>query len=260
MKEDQQVLSTGEPEETLVTPRFDEVETVQAQPVVPLADVPAGAHFGSRFGSRRGSLPLALVLVSALVGSVVGGAGLYLYQRGATEKAASAEQPAAPAEAPQPAAAEGAPEETASLPPQTTEPAAEADAANAGGAETAELPAASHEEPDAVKKREADRAEAEKAPAPEPRKVVEREDDDGGAFKRGKKGEPVERREPRAERVGSREEARGDDYREGEARLADEIIYRRERRAERRAERRERRANRQRSVDRVRGIFEGQPE
>ena len=85
MKETTTTTPAGEPEETLVTPRFDEVETVQAQPVVPLAEVPPGASHGRRFAPRRlVSLPVALVLVSALVGVVVGGAGLYFYQHRST--------------------------------------------------------------------------------------------------------------------------------------------------------------------------------
>jgi hypothetical protein len=252
MKEAPQTSTTGEPEETLVTPRFDEVETVQAQPVVPLAEVPPGADGDRSFGTRRASWPLALVLVSALVGVVVGGAGLYFYQHRSSEAAAGETQPApAPATAEAPTVDPAAAEVSSSLPPQQAEPDAEADAAEVVSAETVEPNAGG-----------AKKEEAEKAPAPEPRGAAER-DDDAGALKRVRKAEQeaeVVRRTPRAERVGSREAARGDDDDdEPKARLADEIIYR-PRRAERRAERRERRENRQRSVDRVRGIFEGQPE
>jgi len=253
MKEPTPNTPAGEPEETLVTPRFDEVETVQAQPVVPLAEVPAGASRGRRFAARRlVSLPVALVLVSALVGVVVGGAGLYFYQHRSNEDTtADTQTPTASAEAP---TAAPSLEESASAPPQAAEPKA-TDAAEVVSAEIVEPEAPS---------RDAKKEEADKSPAPEPRKAAERDDDNDDSGKRGKKGErdsEAARRTPRAERVGSREQARGDDGDgEPEARLSDEIIYRRERRAERQAERRERRANRQRSVDRVRGIFEGQPE
>jgi hypothetical protein len=258
MKEPTPNTPAGEPEETLVTPRFDDVETVQAQPVVPLDEVPAGASRGRSSGVRRfASLPVALVLVSALVGVVVGGAGLYFYQhRSAQNSVADTQTTPAPAEAPP------STEESAAAPVQETAPAPkaeEADPAEVVSAEVVEPEAPA--EGDAKKKEEAD-----KSPAPEPRKVVERDNDDNDdSLKRGKKTErdsEAARRMPRAERVGSREQARDDDDGDGEpqARLSDEIIYRRERRAERQAERRERRGNRQRSVDRVRGIFEGQPE
>lgn len=257
MKEPTPTTPAGEPEETLVTPRFDEVETVQAQPVVPLAEVPAGASHGRRFGARRlVSLPLALVLVSALVGVVVGGAGLYFYQRRLVQHAtADTQTTTAPAEAP---AAEPPAEESASAPQPEPAPAAgdeEPDAAEAVSAEIVE--------PDAPAVADDSKKEkADKSPAPEVRKVAER-DDDADEPRRGKKVESdaeAARRTPRAERVGSREAARDDSDGAPEARLSDEIIYRRERRAERRAERRERRESRPRSVDRVRGIFEGQPE
>ncbi len=250
MKEAQQFFSNTEPDETLVTPRFDENETVQAQPVVPLADVPPA---DTRSGARRRSWPLALVLVSALVGSVAGGAGLYVYQRRATQDAPSNTEPAptpASAEAQQPSTPPGASEETASLPTEPTASDAEMDAApQVEASETVEPVTASAPETDAAKKKE-----TEKASAPAPRKAPEREDDDNRVVnRRGRQGgqEAPQQRQTR------------DDYDEGGARLSDEIVYPRPRRAERReqrrAERRERRANRPRNVDRVRGIFEGQP-
>ncbi len=252
MKESSHTLPTGEPEETLVTPRFDAEETVQAQPVVPFAEVPPGAvdvpYNGAR---RRASWPLALVLVSALAGVIVGGAGLYFYQHRSTENATADTQTAPPETSEEAPPVASAGEVSASLPAQEAEPDAEV-----VSSEVVEPPVDDEKKTDDAKKEE-----AEKAPAPEPRKVAER-DAEASTPKRGKKderdAEPA-RRTPRAERVGSREVARDDDD-EPQARLSDEIIFRRERRAERRAERRERRANRTRSVDRVRGIFEGQPE
>jgi hypothetical protein len=249
MKEPTPTTPTGEPEETLVTPRFDDVETVQAQPVVPLTEVPPGATRGRSFDARRfASWPVALVLVSALVGVVVGGAGLYFYQN---RSAADTQPQNFSAEA-----TIAAPSFEGSAPAQGVEETAAAEVVEAEVVE----PVAPAVSDDDAKKEEAD-----KPSAPEPRKAAERDDDNMDSSKRGKKverdaePEPV-RRTPRAERVASREQARGDGDSEPQARLSDEIIYRRERRAERQAERRERRANRQRSVDRVRGIFEGQPE
>lgn len=244
--ESSQNIPADESEETLVAPRFDEVETVQAQPVVPLADAPPHTNGGRPLSSRFRSWPLALVLVSALVGSVLGGAGLYLYQRRANARMSVETQPTsptAPNEAAQPPVT--VPEESAALPPQSVEPAVEPEETTANG------PAKMVEPPAPENPKATGRTETLKTPAPEPAsRRVEREEDSGAA-RRGKKGERDEDSRPRAERVGAREEQN-----DGEARLADEIIYRRERRAERRA----RRENRQRSVDRVRGIFEGQPE
>ena len=255
MKESTPSLPTGDPEETLVTPRFDEVETVQAQPVVRLADVPPGSPTRPRPGARRrSSWPLALILTSALVGSVAGGAGLYLYQRRATDETPRAAEPAptpSAAEATQIAPATGEAEVTASLP--APEPADEGDRAEVLDTERIELPAPAHRGDDDAKKKESD-----KAPATEPRKAVERRDDEENR-KRGKKGG----RDAEAERVAGGEAAAREEYRDGEARLADTILYRQrraERREERREERRARRESRPRAVDRVRGIFEGQPQ
>ncbi|MCA1632778.1 MAG: hypothetical protein LC802_03430 [Acidobacteria bacterium] len=253
MKEATQSFPTGEPEETLVTPRFDEVETVQAQPVVPFGEVPAGAPSRPRPGSRRrSSWPLALILTSALAGCVVGGAGLYLYQRRATEEAPRAAEPTQmplAAEATQATVAAGEPEVTASLSAPAPEPAAEGDTAEVLEAERVEVPAPAHRGDDDAKNKESD-----KASSTEPRKTVERRDAEEN-HKHGKRGG----RDAEAERVGSGEAAAREENRDGEARLADTIIYR-QRRAERREERRARRENRTRAVDRVRGIFEGQPQ
>ena len=253
MKESTPSVLTGEPEETLITPRFDEVETVQAQPVVRLEDVPPDSLSRPRPGARRrSSWPLALILTSALVGSVAGGAGLYLYQRRATEETPRAAEPTQTPSAPeatQIAPAAGEAEVTASLPEPAPEPADEGDRAEVLEAERVELPAPAHREADNAKKKESD-----KAPSTEPRKVVERRDEEENR-KRGKKGG----RNAEAERVSGGEAATREEYRDGEARLADTIIYR-QRRAERREERRARRENRSRAVDRVRGIFEGQPQ
>ena len=98
--EEATVVVSGE-EQTLVSPRFDDEETLVARPVVPLGDADAHAPeasrehaapeshtasaapnaraYARRLPSRRSLL--ALVLCSVLVGGVLGGAGLYFYQR-----------------------------------------------------------------------------------------------------------------------------------------------------------------------------------
>lgn len=93
-------------EETLVTPRFDDEETILARRVVPLGEGVArepNAHARTRNDPRaetrtgtrtpltaRRSWVLALAVVSALVGCVLGGAGLYLYQQRANASPAIA--------------------------------------------------------------------------------------------------------------------------------------------------------------------------
>jgi hypothetical protein len=230
---------------TLVTPRFDEEETVLAQPVVPLdapeelpPHTPAAAP--RPYAARR-QWPLALVLVSALVGSVIGGAGLYFFQKHRRSNVA----PAAPAEAAQPSpaptveqAAEAADEVSAPAPESA--PAAEiidADEAAAAPDERADKRADDDD-------RDAERAD--KTPAPAPTRARE------GSPKRGKKGE----RDDESQRRERRSASEGEEGR-SEARRVDVMTYP-SRRDERRAERRARRAAR--SVDRVRAIFEGQPE
>ncbi|MFL6210916.1 MAG: hypothetical protein ACJ74W_18860 [Pyrinomonadaceae bacterium] len=67
--EQNQLAAQGDADATLITPRFDEMEAQEAQPVVPLAEVRAA----------RRTWPL--LLLSALLGGAVSIAGLYLYQR-----------------------------------------------------------------------------------------------------------------------------------------------------------------------------------
>ena len=69
----------ADPDVTLAAPRFDAVEAQTAQPVVPLADVPARARVW----------PL---LLAAVLGGVVSGAALYLYQQPRTVVAPAQQQ------------------------------------------------------------------------------------------------------------------------------------------------------------------------
>jgi hypothetical protein len=269
-------------DETLVTPRFDEAESVTAQPVVPLAvvstDEPVEAFdagmppYVVRRRGQKHLLPLALVLVSALVGSVFGGAGFYLYQKRQQQKAnaqaatTTPEQTSSADTSAQPAAAqmpEAVNESSAAAPAQLPE------TSDAGNIEvSATRPDVAESEHD-----DEDRAGDDLSRADERAKISDaatrkasEESQTVGVVKRGKKGDrveddnPVVRREqhPRRATIEPRparpEDDRGGD--EPEARRIDTIIYPRERR---RGRGRERRGGEGRVVDRVRGIFEGQP-
>ena len=63
----------GDPEATLVAPRFDADDARRAHPVVPLADVTPRASYGRRRAPRRSWTP-ALFAVALLAVAAVGGA------------------------------------------------------------------------------------------------------------------------------------------------------------------------------------------
>ncbi|MCA1619479.1 MAG: hypothetical protein LC795_09265 [Acidobacteria bacterium] len=238
--EEMTLVVSGE-EATLVSPRFDDEETLVARPVVPLdaeaveaagahgpAAAPHAAHLPQTYAGRpfapRRSWALATVLVSVLVGGVLGGAGLYIYQRQSQDDRAvtTTQQPEAPAETqPEPAA-----EVSNAPPPEAPAPAVAVPAEPApDGGETAESPAREPEvEPAAPRKRgkkgEHDAEVERRAPRPDAVRPVARAEDDGGA--------------------------RG-------VRRVDSIVYR-----PRRAPRRARRDAA--DTDRLRRIFEGTPE
>lgn len=243
--DDEATLVVSGEETTLVSPRFDDEETLVARPVVPLeggahAPAPEGTAALPSSGYRRPFAPrrsgmLALLLASVLIGGVLGGAGLYLYQRQSHDPAvspAATTQPETPADAAQAPAAPNA--EPAVQ--QTEAPAA------AAAPSVAESPAPARDEevPAAAPTREpvSVPAAAERRTAPS----------DVSTPKRGKKGERDEdiERQP-APRPGGNV-ARAD---EREARRVDSIFYR-----PRRATRRARRDD----VDRLRRIFEGTPQ
>lgn len=249
-----------DPDETLVTPRFDRDEAETARPVVPLAVVSGEAetyavspdYAAAMPDARRRSWPLALVLASALAGVVLGGAGLYFYQKRGQVKPPAAEASAAPETTEQAIAPAPTPDVTAGL---SAEPLEEVETMESVAA-VAVAGEAKEEKKDAGEKRD----ESKREDADWREKPVA----DEGAFKRGKKGERELEPEPserRPRRVGERAPAppreldeRDDD--ETEARRVDSITYGGERRRERRRQRREERRG---GVDRVRGIFEGQP-
>jgi hypothetical protein len=261
MEEPREMETPEDPDATLVAPRFDDEETVLARPVVPLgtapadapdaraaeAPTPAGYHVRQPYAPRR-QWPLALILVSALAGGVLGGVGLYLFQTRQRDRAAqpaeASAQTSAAAEttqtdadaAPQPATEANAPAPQpveAAAPVVSTDDAASTDDDDGGGATR----------------------QAEDRPAPEARRADDDDDDDRRAVspKRGKKGARDTELQRRAE--GTKRDARSDDD-DREARRVDSIVYR-----PRRVARRERARDypERRVVDRVRGIFEGQP-
>ena len=239
-------------EATLVTPRFDDEETLVARHVVPLgAEAPAppvkprAASTPPAYAPRpfaRRTWVLALVLVSVLVGGVLGGAGLYLYQRQSNDAAsASATQAETPVETRQ---QQPAPAPTAEV---SDAPQPEAPATDAPAESAADETAPPTREPESAPAAERDTPGA---------------GGNAGTRKRGKKGEHDEeiersrRRESRPDADGPT--ARADDSGAREARRVDSIFYR-PRRAERRAARRARREAAG-DTDRLRRIFEGTPE
>lgn len=85
----------GDPEATLVAPRFDDEEARRAHPVVPLAA--AGAHAPNAYARRgpRRSWSTALLAVALLAVAAVGGAGASMFMRRAPSTPAAAQEPAA---------------------------------------------------------------------------------------------------------------------------------------------------------------------
>jgi hypothetical protein len=224
-----------EPDGTLSTPRFDEVEAQVARPVVPLAGRPA------RSGGRR-QWPIALVLISALAGGVVSLLAFRLYQQRQQTQAVVTE---VDGQTPAADVAQQSPEPAATLEEEQAQSDApvvfeEFDPAKEGGISdaTPSRPKATVEAAAAPARRDEakdeTRAEAKPAPRaaepkprlvetlPAPRQVEARHDD--------------ARRDDRAE-----DEDFGD------------------RRRERRRQRREQRREQRRNIDRIKDIFEGAP-
>jgi hypothetical protein len=243
--------SHEEDEETMITPRFDGEETRTARPVVPLDSRRRAAVIPSKFTrypSWRGlgSWPLALVLGSAFIGSVLGGAGLYLYQQRSAAEASTSE-PRAEVSQPAPHIESSPTPETLTTPEPTPQPDAEIS--------SVEELASTAPVVSTTKENGTSRDDREKSQ----RDVRGRDD---STTKRGKKGdrdnEPLVG-DQRPHRVSDREPSGEENESEvdgRESRRVGSIIYPRDGRWERR----ERRRQRQTSVDRIRGIFEGQPD
>ena len=113
----------GDPEATLVAPRFDDEEARRAHPVVPLAEARAhapyaGAH--TRRGLRR-SWPPALLVVALLAAVAVGAVASMALRRTPSNPPPAAVAPAQAAEVPaqvEPPPAEPAPREVADTRPE----------------------------------------------------------------------------------------------------------------------------------------------
>jgi hypothetical protein len=262
MQDPHQVFQADE-EETLVAPRFDDEETIVARRVVPLGEVGqaepvatptatvASAYPPERPAARR-TWPLALVLVSALAGAVLGGTGLYFYQHRASSHAnnkPATQQPVAPTNAP---AAASQPTPSPTLEVASGQPGATAASLNSD-AQAGESNASPGDGANVGTPKDA-------AAAPEAEQ--HKADAVAGSPKHGKKGdhdEEIERDRRRARRADSGDQlSHADTDADGApvARRVDTItIFDRPRRAERRD-----RTRQPSGADRLRRIFEGQPQ
>jgi hypothetical protein len=230
-----------EPDGTLSTPRFDEVEAQVARPVVPLAGRPA------RSGGRR-QWPIALVLISALAGGVVSLLAFRLYQQRqqtqavATEVDGRAVAADATQQSSEPATAQQEGEQQAQSDAPVVfeefDPAKEgggiSDAAPSRPKATVESAAATT----SPARRDEARDEVREEPKPAPR----------AAEPKPRLVETL----PAPRQV----EARHDDARRAD-RAEDEDFG--DRRRERRRQRREQRREQRRNIDRIKDIFEGAP-
>jgi hypothetical protein len=233
--------SIHEPDRTLVTPRFDEVEAQVARPVVPLANRPA------RSSSSRRQWPIALVLISALAGGVVSLLAFRLYQQRQAQAVAT--------EVSAPASADDGTKSPAQSPVGTlaaTEQQAQSDApvvfeefdpAKEGGAISDAAPSL----PKATTATTTTAAASTARPKDEPR-------DEPKPAPRA--AEPKPRL---VETISSprQAEARQEDVHRNDRRADVEDFD--DRRRERRRERREQRREQRRNIDRIKDIFEGAP-
>ncbi|MDQ1592846.1 MAG: hypothetical protein QOG71_3473 [Pyrinomonadaceae bacterium] len=231
----------NEPDRTLVTPRFDEVEAQVARPVVPLAGRPA-----ARSGRRR-QWPIALVLISALAGGVVSLFAFRLYQQRQQQQGAqvvaSEDNGRTPASADAAQSSEGVAETGEQAQSQSPVVFEEFDPAKEGGAISDAAPsrpkatveAAANTTPSARPKEE---AKEEPKPAPRAAEPKPRLVETIAAPRQ------IEARQVEVQR----NDGRADD---------DEDFI--DRRRERRRQRREERRGQRRNIDRIKDIFEGAP-
>lgn len=249
-------------ETTLVAPRFDEEETVVARRVVPLGAAAGNGRLAATGVApdsqrkRRRSLMIALAFASALGGGVLGGIGLQLYQsRASSNPARDAGTNAhanAPAEVTQPA-------QVAPQPAPTAEVVNDNDSAAPAGQQ--HDPSEGESQPAAPAPTAEDAAGASEPPKSPAVDASEDsvEESRAGTRRHGKKGA----RDGESRLLGRRndpddESSRDDDATfggdiRGKAR-GDDTTFSRPRHAWRHA-----RHERRRSVDSIRGIFEGQP-
>ncbi|MDQ1559915.1 MAG: hypothetical protein QOD32_2975 [Pyrinomonadaceae bacterium] len=234
----------NEPDRTLVTPRFDEVEAQVARPVVPLAGRPA-----ARGSGRRRQWPIALVLISALAGGVVSLFAFRLYQQRQQQEAqvvASEVDGRTPESADAAQSSEAAPEGVAETGEQAQSQSPvvfeEFDPAKEGGAISDAAPSrpkATVETASATTPAARPKEEPKEEPKPAPRAAEPR---------------------PRlVETISSRQvEARQVEVQRNDRRAEDDEDFI-DRRRERRRQRREERRGQRRNIDRIKDIFEGAP-
>jgi len=218
----------AEPDGTLVTPRFDEVEAQVARPVVPFAD----NHPVKR---RRRQWPIALVLISALAGGVVSLFAFRLYQQRS-----------------QVAATETGNQQTTNAEP-TPEPTPSAETAATVTEEQAQTEAPLIFEEFDPAKEGGEIRNAEPIRKADAKPVVARRDEHRDEAK------PTAPRRVESSPAPRQVEASHEDVRRDDRTDEDIIEERRERRRERREQRREQRRSPQRNIDRIKDIFEGAP-
>jgi hypothetical protein len=234
---DRDATLVAEPDGTLATPRFDEVEAQVARPVVPLAN--------SRSARRPNrQWPIALVLISALAGGAVSLFAFRLYQQrsqvAGTQSGDQQVMPAAPTPEPtlsvETAATEGQTQTESPLIFEEFDPAKEViEGRNA-------TPVRETEAKPAVTRRDTGKDEAKPVAATAAPRTV-------GASPRREESNSAPRQV----------EATHDDVRHDDRTDEDIFVERRERRRERREQRREQRRDPKRNIDRIKDIFEGAP-
>ncbi|HEV2799980.1 MAG TPA: hypothetical protein VGW12_05775 [Pyrinomonadaceae bacterium] len=233
----------NEPDATLATPRFDEVEAQVARPVVPLGARPA------RLGGRR-QWPIALVLISALAGGVVSILAFRLYQQrqqqqtqvSATEVQArtpqdASETTASPAPTPEAASDEQA-QADAPVVFEEFDPAKEGDRVT-DAAPSRPKATVTDAAPPARNDEAKDEARDNSKPSPRLVETIK---------------SPRTQSAPAPRQIEARHE---DVLRREDERAGDDDFY--ERRRERRRQRREQRREQRRNIDRIKDIFEGTP-
>ncbi len=241
---DRDATLVAEPDRTLVTPRFDEVEAQVARPVVPLT----GSGGDGRPAARRRQWPIALVLISALAGGVVSLFAFRLYQQRsqvvATETGAQQTTNAEPT--PEPTlSAETAVTATEGQ-TQTQSPVIfeEFDPAKEGIEGSVAVPTREADAKSAATRRNTGRDTGRDEANPNataPRAA--------GTSQRRVENSPAPRQI----------EARPEDAPRDDRTDEDIIAERREQRRERREQRREQRREPKRNIDRIKDIFEGAP-
>jgi hypothetical protein len=278
MTEDNLHNSTAEtdPDETLVTPpRFDDVATETARPVVPLtpdaARVAAGeSSFTPYYILTRRSWLIALVVASAFVGSVLGGVGLRLYQqqsRAVAQTAKPEQSSAQESEAALTSPTTTDADQAASAPQEAPDDRV-ADVTDATYETKEQAPVVEELETVAPAPRDEDadsdgdeREKKKSKSAIEARRSSDDEEKDAARDDRKKKGKRGDVEDERGEREARRRESDRQARAERRAAIEREDSPRAERVADIIQDRRPRRsAPRQETTrDRVRAIFEGQP-